>query len=202
MKIAVFTDVHGNLSALKKVLEQIKEKNVDEIIFLGDIFQRGNEEVECLELLKESEVICLKGNCELYAANGVDIDPDEEYLREYYDRIRSSLSDEQMNFVKKMPLFCEKEYASHKFFFSHFLFSDIEEPYPYLGLSSLKNGIFDEACKSEDIKKYDLVVIGHCHQNFVKGNVIAVSATGLEDPSFLLIEVDEERLQFKHININ
>ena len=44
MRIAVFSDVHGNLSALKKVLEQIKEKNVDEIIFLGDIFQRGNEE--------------------------------------------------------------------------------------------------------------------------------------------------------------
>ena len=29
MKIAVFSDVHGNLKALKTVLEQIKEKNVD-----------------------------------------------------------------------------------------------------------------------------------------------------------------------------
>ena len=28
MKIAVFSDVHGNLKALKAVLEQIKEKNV------------------------------------------------------------------------------------------------------------------------------------------------------------------------------
>ena len=120
MRIAVFSDVHGNLSALKSVLEKIKENNVDEIVFLGDIFQRGKEEIECLNLLMDSDVICLKGNCELYAANGVDIDPDVEYLREYYDGIRSSLSDEQMNFVKKMPLFCEKEYASQKFFFSHF----------------------------------------------------------------------------------
>ena len=39
MKIAVFSDIHGNLKALKEVLEQIKEKNVDLTVFLGDIFQ-------------------------------------------------------------------------------------------------------------------------------------------------------------------
>ncbi len=111
----------------------INDNKADEIIYLGDIFQRGNEEVECLELLKESGAVCIKGNCELYAANGVDIDPDVEYLREYYDGIKSKLSDEQMNFVK--------------------------------------------------------------------GNVVAVSATGLENPSFLLIEVNEEELHFEHINI-
>ena len=56
MKIAVFSDIHGNLKALKAVLEQIKEKNADVTIFLGDIFQRGNEEIECLELLKNSGI--------------------------------------------------------------------------------------------------------------------------------------------------
>ena len=56
MKIAVFSDIHGNLTALKKVLELIKEKEPDRTIFLGDIFQRGNEEIECLELLMESNI--------------------------------------------------------------------------------------------------------------------------------------------------
>ncbi len=45
MKIAVFSDVHGNLGALKTVLDQISEKNVDQIVFLGDIFQRRNEKI-------------------------------------------------------------------------------------------------------------------------------------------------------------
>ena len=54
MKIAVFSDVHGNLKALKAVLKQIKEKNADLTVFLGDIFQRGNEETECLELLNSN----------------------------------------------------------------------------------------------------------------------------------------------------
>ena len=93
MKIVVFSDVHGNLNALKEVLEQIKEQNADLTVFLGDIFQRGNEEIECLELLKDNEILCIKGNCELYAEHGVDIDPDVEYLRPYYDGIREKLTD-------------------------------------------------------------------------------------------------------------
>ena len=82
MKIAVFSDIHGNLKALKEVLGQIKGENTDLTVFLGDIFQRGNEETECLDLLKASGIICLKGNCELYVQHGVEIDPDVEYLRD------------------------------------------------------------------------------------------------------------------------
>ena len=201
MKIAVFSDIHGNYKALKLALEQIREKNPDQIVFLGDIFQRGNEEIKCLELLKDSEIVCIKGNCELYLANGVDIDPDVEYLRDYYDSARKKLSDEQLQFIKQMPLFYEMKCFGHSMFFTHFLFSDANAAYPYYQLSSLKDGTFDKACESEDVKKYELVVIGHCHQNFVKGNVVSVSASGLENPSYLFIEANENELSYEHIDI-
>ena len=201
MKIAVFSDVHGNLGALKAVLGQIREKNADLTVFLGDVFQRGNEEFECLELLKNSGVVCLKGNCELYAEHGVDVDPDVEHLRDYYDGIRSRLTEEQMQFIRQMPLFYETECHGHKLHFSHFLFLDIEKPYPFLPLSSLRDGSFDRACEGENVTKYDLAVIGHCHQNFVKGNVVSVSASGLEGASWLLIEVNDDSVRFEHIGI-
>ncbi len=201
MKIAVFSDVHGNLGALKAVLGQIREKNADLTVFLGDVFQRGNEEFECLELLKNSGVVCLKGNCELYAEHGVDVDPDVEHLRSYYDGIRSRLTEEQMQFIRQMPLFYETECHGHKLHFLHFLFLDIEKPYPFLPLSSLKDGSFDRACEGENVTKYDLAVIGHCHQNFVKGNVVSVSASGLEGASWLLIEVNDDSVRFEHIGI-
>ena len=201
MRIAVFSDVHGNLKALKAVLEQIKDQNADLTIFLGDIFQRGNEEFECLELLKNSDVVCLKGNCELYAAYGVDVDPDVEHLREYYDGVRNRLTDAQMTFIREMPLYYEYEVNRHRMRFSHFLFMDINAPYPYYPLASLKNGVFDKACQSGELKDYDLVAIGHSHQNFVNGNVVSVSACGLEGAAFLLIEADENGCSFEHINI-
>lgn len=111
------------------------------------------------------------------------------------------MPDRQMLFIRQMPLLFEKECYGHSIRFSHFLFSDIESPYPFLPLSSLKNGVFDQAYQSEGIQKYDLVVIGHCHRNFVKGNVVAVSATGLEGASYLLIEADQNAVSFQHINI-
>ena len=81
------------------------------------------------------------------------------------------------------------------------VFSDIHRPYPFLQLSSLKNGEFDRACESGYVKQYDLAVVGHCHQDFVKGNVVSVSASGLEGASYLLIEVNEDAVDFEHISI-
>lgn len=201
MKIAVFSDIHGNLKALNAVLGQIKENAPDLTVFLGDIFQRGNQEFECLELLKNSDIICLKGNCELYAEHGVDVDPDVEHLREYYDGIRKKLTEEQMEFIRQMPLFYETECHGHKLHFSHFLFLDMEKPYPFLPLSSLKDGEFDKTCESEYVKQYDLAVVGHCHENFVKGNVVSVSASGLEGASYLIIDVNEDAVSYEHISL-
>lgn len=202
MRILVFSDVHGNLDALNNVLKQAKDKNVDKIIFLGDIFQRGNKEIECLELLRNSEILCLKGNCELYIEHGVDIDPDVEYLRDYYEEMRAKLSTEQMKFIKDMKLFHEEDCFGYKMLFSHFLFSDIHSDYPFLQLSSLKDGLFDKNCQTENLKKYKLVVIGHSHKNFVKENVVSVSASGLEGSAYLLIEVRDNSTNFEHIEIN
>lgn len=117
MKIAVFSDIHGNIEALKAVLEQIKDKKVELTVFLGDIFQRGNEEIECLELLKNSEVMCLKGNCELYMEHGVDIDPDVEYLRGYYDKTRKNLEVNKCSSLNRCHCFMKMNFMDIKYIF-------------------------------------------------------------------------------------
>ncbi len=202
MKIAVFSDVHGNLKALRAVLEKIKAQGVDLTVFLGDIFQRGNEETECLDLLRARSIVCLKGNCELYMEHGVDIDPDVEYLREYYDETRKKLTGEQLAFIRQMPLFHEVECCGRRIHFSHFLFSDPGAPYPFFQLADLKNGVFDRACQSEAVMQYALAVVGHSHRNFVNGSVVSVSAAGLEGASFLVIEADEDGVAFEHILVD
>lgn len=201
MKIAVFSDVHGNLPALEAVLARIRAENPDLTVFLGDIFQRGNREFECLDLLRSSGVVCVKGNCELYAQYGVDVDPDVEHLREYYDAVREKLTEEQMAFLRRTPLFYEAECGGRRLRFSHFLFKDIRAPYPFLQLADMKNGVFDRVCRSESVRRYDLVLVGHSHRNFENGNVISVSAAGLEGASWLLIEADETDLRWKRFSL-
>jgi predicted phosphodiesterase len=37
MKVAVISDIHGNIVALKKVLEDIKAEGIRKFILLGDV---------------------------------------------------------------------------------------------------------------------------------------------------------------------
>lgn len=192
MKIAVFSDIHGNLEALNSVIELIGKEQVDKTIFVGDIFQRGNKEIECLEYLINSEIICVSGNCELYLDNGVHIDSDVEYLRDYYDNMREKLTAEQRSFIHALPLYYEMTVNEHKIMFSHFLLKDKEAPYPYYQLSDMNTDVFTNAVRDSEIQKYDLVVVGHTHKNFEIENVVGVSATGIGKPTFVLIEIGEK----------
>jgi predicted phosphodiesterase len=62
MKIALVSDIHANIEALEAVLSDIKSRNVDEILCLGDIVGYGANPNECIELVKESCSLVLLGN--------------------------------------------------------------------------------------------------------------------------------------------
>jgi predicted phosphodiesterase len=68
MKVAVLSDVHGNLEALQAVLASIEQANVDAIWSLGDVVGYGARPSACLTLLRENCSILLAGNHDLVAA--------------------------------------------------------------------------------------------------------------------------------------
>lgn len=122
-------------------------------------------------------------------------------IDQYQPSNAEEMQDALRDIFGPMPLFYEMKCFGNSILFTHFLFSDANAAYPYFQLSSLKDGTFDKACESEDVKRYELVVKGHCHQNFEKRKVVSVSASGLDDPSYLLIEASEDELRYEHMNI-
>lgn len=70
MKIAVLSDIHGNLPALDAVLEDIQRWSPDEVILNGDLVSRGPYSLHCLERLKSAlpRARLLAGNHEEYVA--------------------------------------------------------------------------------------------------------------------------------------
>lgn len=58
MRVLVISDVHGNLPALERVLE---ERN-DGVIFLGDVAGYGPDVSECIDLLRDSLLFGVRGN--------------------------------------------------------------------------------------------------------------------------------------------
>ena len=63
-KIAIISDIHGNLEALTATLEDIEKRNVNEIICLGDIIAKGIHPKECLDLIRKKCKIVIRGNCD------------------------------------------------------------------------------------------------------------------------------------------
>ena len=53
MKIAVLTDVHGNLPALQATLRGIRREGCDAIFHTGDSIGIGPYPAECLDLIPE-----------------------------------------------------------------------------------------------------------------------------------------------------
>ncbi len=70
MRVAIYSDVHGNLSALEAVLESIESQTgVDQVIFAGDIAVFGPRPAECLELLRKQQIQAIVGNTDEWIFN-------------------------------------------------------------------------------------------------------------------------------------
>lgn len=63
MKIAVISDVHSNIEALRAVLADIDSRGaMDAILFAGDAVGYGPEPNECVSLIKVRATLCVAGN--------------------------------------------------------------------------------------------------------------------------------------------
>lgn len=62
MRLAVFSDVHGNLSALEAVLVDIAEEQVDELLFVGDLCLVGPRPADCLDRVRDLGCLAVYGN--------------------------------------------------------------------------------------------------------------------------------------------
>ena len=64
MKIALFSDIHGNISGLKAVLQAIDKGGADMLIAAGDMLGGGPGTDDLMELLQERQVKMVRGNAE------------------------------------------------------------------------------------------------------------------------------------------
>jgi predicted phosphodiesterase len=66
VKLAVISDIHGNLPALEVVLDDLAKWKPDKIILNGDVINRGPDSSGCLDLINRQlpQSLCIKGNHE------------------------------------------------------------------------------------------------------------------------------------------
>jgi predicted phosphodiesterase len=99
IRVAVITDTHGNLPALRTALEAIGRTGCDAIFHTGDAIGIGPAPAECVELLLSTRhTHCLLGNHEGWLLNGLPDPPPvwmsgwiAEHLEWTWDQIRPPL---------------------------------------------------------------------------------------------------------------
>jgi len=177
-KIAIFSDIHGNLQALQAILKDIKAKQIDEVIYLGDIISIGPNPKECLDLIIKSKIMFILGNHDLYFLNKKyfkeDIDDNEKEHQKWVD---SKLSAKYKTYFNSCPLQIVKLLGKTKVSFQHFLFTS-NKIYPFESLNIVKNGEINS--KLDGL--YDITFIGHEHNTFEikksKKELICVGSSG------------------------
>ena len=70
MRVAVVSDIHGNLASLEAVLGAIGGHAVDAVWCLGDVVGYGPRPNECCSAVAERAALCLVGNHDVLALGG------------------------------------------------------------------------------------------------------------------------------------
>jgi predicted phosphodiesterase len=73
VRVAVISDIHGNLHALKAVLAALADERPDAIWCLGDLVGYGPRPNECTTTVARSAAICLVGNHDLGVLGRLDL---------------------------------------------------------------------------------------------------------------------------------
>lgn len=90
MRVALFSDVHGNAVAFRAMVADLGGSEVDHVVCLGDHAQGGPQPVECLELLRELGCPAVMGNSDHFL---LTFDPGaEEFTQEQVENAKWSQS--------------------------------------------------------------------------------------------------------------
>ena len=97
MKLAVISDIHGNLHALDAVLEDIEGQGVDQTIALGDFLSGPYDPAGVADRLMGLDLPSVRGNHDRFIVDGRDDDWEIDVLA------RNALSAAQREWLASMP---------------------------------------------------------------------------------------------------
>jgi len=183
MKLAIFSDVHGNLPALELMLQQVNTEGVTGYISLGDAVNYGPWSNECVNVLSSlPNANLLKGNHEQYFLSG-HYDGNNEVAQAFFNFCYPSFREKEK--IKDW----KETYSLNDFSFSH----TINDQYVY---------------PDSTITLEHNTVVGHSHHQFkIEQDPFALYNPGsvgqnrkyINVINYLILETDNMQFDFRSI---
>ena len=192
MKMAIISDIHGNIYALRNIIDKIDDEKVDFIICLGDLVGYGPHPNEVVSFIKKKNILCIKGN---YDASVVD--GSYTFIRETETNSFSlpwcvnELRAENKYFLDNLPLSITMEFNNKKIKFVHGSPNKINE-YLFENEENTKNVMLN--------LEEDILVCAHTHipsvksfndKLFINCGSVGKPKIGVPDSTYCLLEINK-----------
>ena len=210
MKIAVISDIHGNMEALNAVLEDIKTRECEKIFVLGDYAMAGPEPSAVIEFFMDKQndenYSMIQGNTDLMITDYSDelfavVKEKAPIMAEALKYDVRLVSDEEKSFLKQLPVHVEVDIEGVKFLLVHGSPRKNNE-------DILPDTPMEEVEKMLENVNADVVLCGHTHipcgfQTTAKKTVVNAGSVGrpfTPEPKacYLTIDAYYGRCVFEH----
>ena len=184
MKLGVITDIHNNLTALKAVMEKLKQTECDNIICCGDIIGIGPCPEETVQFMMQiPNLIAVRGNHEKYLLEGMPKEyPNEENMgfeeMKHHKWEHSLLSAESIAFLEGLPYRADITCEDVNISVIHYCMkSDGHYIYKANPTKDDLNAMFADV-------RSDIILYGHNHcRNICKGDKLYINVGSLGCPA-------------------
>ena len=102
MKIAIISDIHGNMEAFEQILAEITKIGIDDIISLGDHIGYGPEPERVIKHIRQRNIPAVQGNHELALIEPTYLDWFNPMARKSLNITRKLMSSQSVDYIKTL----------------------------------------------------------------------------------------------------
>jgi predicted phosphodiesterase len=102
MKFAIIADIHANLEAFQVILDDAKKQNVTHYACLGDVVGYNANPKECLQIVREMNIPCVKGNHDEYCSTDNQLEGFNPAAADAVQWTREQLSSEERQWLRDL----------------------------------------------------------------------------------------------------
>ncbi|MGL5693951.1 MAG: metallophosphoesterase family protein [Peptostreptococcaceae bacterium] len=209
MRIAVISDIHSNIYALDKVVEDIKTKNVDMVACTGDLVGYGTRPNEVISKIKQEKILTIMGNYDEAIGNskivcGCDY-PDPK------DANKAALS---MQFTGEETTVENKKYLRNLPKEAIFTFNNKTIRFVHGSTRVINEYLKENSNEANEVMNElveDILVCGHTHIPYSKyyGEKLLINAGSIGKPktnrpysNYVIIEITNQSVEVEIIEVS
>jgi predicted phosphodiesterase len=102
MRVAIISDIHGNLDAFGQVLNDIDASGIDTVVCLGDNVGYGPEPEQVIRQVRARKIPCVMGNHERAVSDRAHLNWFNPSARISLQKTITMLSEESINYINGM----------------------------------------------------------------------------------------------------